>query len=129
MGVNGYWTEVLGLFKYKLHEKLSKDKFIKVGINIDILFNKSQTNIIACATTNKPLHASPDILQKVKEYHMKIIKSGVIPAYVFGEPTPLLKKEEKEYYACLRMNNANDWFETLEKIQKDPNITLSNKEI
>ena len=41
MGVTGYWTEVLGLFQYKKHERLSPNKFKAIAIDIDILYNKS----------------------------------------------------------------------------------------
>ena len=86
MGVSGYWTEVLGLFKYKMHEELWGDVFPRVTIDIDILFNKSITDITQFATTNIPQYPSPDILDKVKDYHIKIVQSGVIPFYVFGGP-------------------------------------------
>ena len=109
MGVSGYWTEVLGLFKYKMHEELSGDVFPRVAIDIDILFNKSITDITQFATTNIPQYPSPDIPDKVKDYHIKIVQSGVIPFYVFGGPAPFLKKEEKERRINRREGNANEW--------------------
>jgi 5'-3' exonuclease len=129
MGVNDLWTDVLGIFKYRLHQHLSKYQFATIGVDIDILFNKSQTDVTQFATTNDPKYASPDILTKCQEYHNKIVKAGVVPIYVFGGPAPLLKKEEKESRQLRRTKAANKWIDTLEEIQKDPNTVLSDKKI
>ena len=88
MGVKGYWTEVLGLFKYRRHERLSPDDYATVAIDIEILMCKSRTEITEYATTNKPPYPSPDILGKVKEYHAAIVADLVQPIYVFGGPAP-----------------------------------------
>jgi hypothetical protein len=49
MGVKGYWTAVLGLFKYRRHERLSPDDYARVAIDVEILIRSAPPLIfVAC---------------------------------------------------------------------------------
>lgn len=125
MGPPQFWTEALGLFKHRPHEKISGNQYPKVGFDLDILMNKSRTDITGYATTNDPKYASPDILKRVEEYHRQIINAGVEPIYVYGGPAPLIKKEEKERRLRTREVAANSWIEVLNQLGEDPEYPLS----
>eukprot|EP00957_Ditylum_brightwellii_P161957 12330856-Ditylum_brightwellii.AAC.1 len=119
--------DLLRLFGFKCHEKLSDKVCERVAVDIGILMNKSSTGITSFATTNIPPHPSPDTLERVQNIHKEILAAHVKPIYVSSGPAPVLKNEERERQQHLHEAAGSKWIDLVEQLRADPDTPLSDQ--